>query len=200
MKLANGNLVFFNSKSGKVLDVEGGETGDGTNVSQFEWDGSDTQQWQAAKNEDGSYVLWNAGRPELVLDGGGSFADGTNLGLYKYNGTTAQSFVFEEAQVKDLSGSIVLRPLKGSKMAVSAGEDSSLAVDNYSDDNAIHFEMTLYWGGYYTIRNQMNELVIEASDRDAAQESLHLLFEASERSGHGDGRFLPVCRVCTEAR
>ena len=142
MKLANGNLVFFNHKSGKVLDVEGGETGDGTNVSQFEWDGSDTQQWQAAENEDGSYVLWNAGRPELVLDGGGSFADGTNLGLYKYNGTTAQSFVFEEAQVKDLSGSIVLRPLKGSKMAVSAGEDSSLAVDNYSDDNAIHFEMT----------------------------------------------------------
>ena len=177
MKLANGNLVFFNSKSGKVLDVEGGETGDGTNVSQFEWDGSDTQQWQAAKNEDGSYVLWNAGRPELVLDCGGSFADRTNLGLYEYNGTTAQSFVFEEAQVKDLSGSIVLRPVNGSKMAVSAGEDSLLAVDNYSDDNAIHFEMTLYWGGYYTIRNQMNELVIEASDRDAAQESSIILGE-----------------------
>ena len=178
MTLENGNLVFFNYRSGKVLDVESGETGDGTNVSQFEWDGSDTQQWQAAKNEDGSYVLWNAGRPGLVLDcSGGSFTDGTNLRLYEYNGTTAQSFVFEEAQVKDLSGSIVLRPLNGSKMAVSAGEDSLLAIDNYSDDNAIHFELTLYWGGYYTIRNQMNDLVIEVSDRNAAQGSAIILGE-----------------------
>ena len=178
MKLENGNLVFFNYKSGKVLDVEGVENGDGTNVSQFEWDGSDTQQWHAIKNEDGSYVLWNAGRPELVLDcRGGSFADRTNLGLYEYNGTAAQSFVFEEAQLKDLSGSIVLRPLTGSKMAVSAAADSTLAIDNYSDENAIHFELAQYWGGYYTIRNQMNELVIEASVRNEGQESVIVLGE-----------------------
>lgn len=176
--LENGNLVFMNYKSGKVLDVESGETGDGTNVSQFEWNGSDTQQWQTAKNEDGSYVLWNAGRPGFVLDcSGGSFADGTSLGLYEYNGTAAQSFVFEEAQIRDLGGSIVLRPVNGSKRAVSAGDDSSLAIDNYSNDNAIHFELTLYWGGYYTIRNQVNELVIEASDQSAAQGSPVILGE-----------------------
>lgn len=176
--LENGSLVFFNYKSGKVLDVEGGETGDGTNVSQFEWDGSDTQQWQAVKNEDGSYVLWNVGRPELVLDcSGGNFSAGTNLGLYGYNGTPAQSFVFQEAKGRDLSGSIVLRPLNGSKMAVSAGEDSSLSINHYSDDNAIHFELTLYWGGYYMIRNQVSGLVIEAADPNAAQGSDIILGE-----------------------
>ncbi len=176
--LENGNLVFFNMRSGKVLDVEGGETGDGKNVSQFEWDGSETQQWQAAGNGDGSYVLWNAGRPDLVLDcSGGTFSAGTNLGLYEYNGTAAQSFVFQEARIKDLSGSIVLRPVNGTKMAVSAGEDSLLAIDNYTDDNAIHFELSLYWGGYYTIRNQTNEMVIEAADPNAAQGSDIILGE-----------------------
>ena len=80
--------------SGKVLDVNGGVSANGTNVQQYDSNGTYAQKWIAVKNSDGSYTFQSALAENAVLDvNGGSNANGTNVQLYTSNGTNAQKWV-----------------------------------------------------------------------------------------------------------
>ena len=80
--------------SGKVLDVNGGVSANGTNVQQYDSNGTYAQKWIAVKNSDGSYTFQSALAENAVLDvNGGSSANGTNVQLYTSNGTNAQKWV-----------------------------------------------------------------------------------------------------------
>lgn len=87
-------MTLTSVNSGKVLDVNGGVSANGTNVQQYDSNGTYAQKWIAVKNSDGSYTFQSALAENAVLDvNGGSSANGTNVQLYTSNGTNAQKWV-----------------------------------------------------------------------------------------------------------
>ena len=85
-------MTLTSVNSGKVLDVNGGVSANGTNVQQYDSNGTYAQKWIAVKNSDGSYTFQSALAENAVLDvNGGSSANGTNVQLYTSNGTNAKS-------------------------------------------------------------------------------------------------------------
>ena len=76
------------------MDVNGGSSSNGTNVQQYDSNGTYAQKWIAIKNSDGSYTFQSALAENAVLDvNGGSSANGANVQLYTSNGTNAQKWV-----------------------------------------------------------------------------------------------------------
>ncbi|WP_411161113.1 RICIN domain-containing protein [Bifidobacterium pseudocatenulatum] len=91
---SNGYVTLASVNSGKVLDVNGGSSSNGTNVQQYDSNGTYAQKWIAIKNSDGSYTFQSALAENAVLDvNGGSSANGANVQLYTSNGTNAQKWV-----------------------------------------------------------------------------------------------------------
>ena len=91
---SNGYVTLTSVNSGKVLDVNGGSSSNGTNVQQYDSNGTYAQKWIAIKNSDGSYTFQSALAENAVLDvNGGSSANGANVQLYTSNGTNAQKWV-----------------------------------------------------------------------------------------------------------
>ena len=91
---SNGYVTLTSVNSGKALDVNGGVSANGTNVQQYDSNGTYAQKWIAVKNSDGSYTFQSALAENAVLDvNGGSSANGTNVQLYTSNGTNAQKWV-----------------------------------------------------------------------------------------------------------
>ena len=89
--------------SGKYLDVSGGIAANGTNVQQYEFNGTDSQRWMIALKPNTNnevYIL-----PRLGNDGyqymysldisNASSEDGANAQIYEYNGTDAQTYTLE---------------------------------------------------------------------------------------------------------
>ena len=91
---SNGYVTLTSVNSGKVLDVNGGVSANGTNVQQYDSNGTYAQKWIAVKTSDGSYTFQSALAENAVLDvNGGSSANGTNVQSYTSNGTNAQKWV-----------------------------------------------------------------------------------------------------------
>ena len=96
------NREFFikNAYSGRYLDVSGGVASNGTNVQQYEFNGTDSQRWAIKLKEGSNSEIFIASR--LGNDGtsykycldvdGGSSSNGANMQIYGYNGTAAQLF------------------------------------------------------------------------------------------------------------
>lgn len=86
-----GYIYLEDSLTHKVLDVRGGLTASATPVQFYDWNGTYSQLWVAAKNSDGTIKFVSALNQSLVLDCPyGSTAPGTNLQIYDDNGTAAQ--------------------------------------------------------------------------------------------------------------
>ena len=91
---SNGYVTLTSVNSGKVLDVNGGVSANGTNVQQYDSNGTYAQKWIAVKNSDGSYTFQSALAENKVLDvSGASTSNGANVQLYAANGTNAQKWV-----------------------------------------------------------------------------------------------------------
>lgn len=91
---SNGYVTLTSVNSGKVLDVNGGVSANGTNVQQYDSNGTYAQKWIAVKNSDGSYTFQSALAENKVLDvSGASTSNGANVQLYTANGTNAQKWV-----------------------------------------------------------------------------------------------------------
>ena len=84
--------------SGKVLDVAGGGTTNGSNVQQYEKNGTDAQKWIIKDNKDGTYSIISK-KSGLYLDvKNGTIANGSNVQIYAGNGSNAQRFIFEKIE------------------------------------------------------------------------------------------------------
>ncbi len=70
---SNGYVTLTSVNSGKVLDVNGGVSANGTNVQQYDSNGTYAQKWIAVKNSDGSYTFQSALAENKVLDVSGCF-------------------------------------------------------------------------------------------------------------------------------
>ncbi|ANS62431.1 calx-beta domain-containing protein [Streptomyces lincolnensis] len=68
--------------SGKVADVEGAGTADGTNVAQWRWLNQANQKWTFTSTGDGYYKVKGVGSGRLLELAGLSRADGGNVGIW----------------------------------------------------------------------------------------------------------------------
>ncbi|TLS44336.1 alpha-L-fucosidase [Streptomyces montanus] len=68
--------------SGKVADVEGGRTANGTNVDQWPWLNQANQKWTFTSTGDGYYKIKGVGSGKLLEVAGLSRADGGNVGIW----------------------------------------------------------------------------------------------------------------------
>lgn len=99
-EIVNREYYIKNVYSGKYLDVSGATAADGTNVQQYEFNGTDAQRWAILRKEgsnnevniasrvgnDGTYYKY-----VLDINGGGS-SDGTNAQIYHFLNSDGQTF------------------------------------------------------------------------------------------------------------
>lgn len=92
--LANGNYTLSFKNSGKVLDVQGGNTKSGTNVWQYVSNNTYAQQWIIKPTSDGYFNIISALSGKYLDVSGASVKQGTNIQVYDGNGTLAQKWRF----------------------------------------------------------------------------------------------------------
>ncbi len=78
--------------SAKVLDVVGGSTSIETNVNQYSYNGTDSQQWLLKDCNNGYYNIIAANGLYLDITSGLVNSSGSNVQLYYNNGSNAQKF------------------------------------------------------------------------------------------------------------
>ncbi|MET8943508.1 RICIN domain-containing protein [Streptomyces sp. NPDC004542] len=81
---------LVNRKSGKVVDVSGAGTADGTDILQWPWTGGAHQKWTFVDAGDGYYKIKGVGSGKLMEVAGLSRADGGNVGLWSDAGAPQQ--------------------------------------------------------------------------------------------------------------
>lgn len=98
----SGGTRIVSRHSNKCLDVSGSGTADGTNIQQWNCNGSGAQSFRVEAVAGGSFRLVNAGSGKCVDVAAASTADGANVQLWTCNGTAAQSF-----RIEDVGGGFV---------------------------------------------------------------------------------------------
>ena len=160
----NGYYTIRNKNSNKVLDVQNGGTSNGTNVWQYEYNGSDAQKWQIVANSNGSYSIISK-LNGLYLDiQNGNIANGGNVQVYEGNNSTAQQFYFIEITkpqeiLEDGTYRIAMFSNQNIGLDINGGSKDNganvLLWDWYEENNLqkkfnIKYDET---DGYYTITN-----------------------------------------------
>ena len=97
----NGFYRIRNVNSNKVLDVAGGNTYNGTNVWQWEWNGTDAQKWIIKKHGDVYSIIAKASGKCLDVFWG-SVYNGSNIQIYESNNTQAQKFKINATEFKGI--------------------------------------------------------------------------------------------------
>lgn len=90
----DGTVTFRCAQSEKALDVAGGAAAPGTNVWQYDGNGSAAQRWRIRDNGDGTFVVLSALGNNLALTLATGAHDGSNLILDAYRGDATQRFLF----------------------------------------------------------------------------------------------------------
>jgi len=116
----------------KSLDVAGAAKVDGTNVSQYQTNGSEAQKW-ALKDAGNGYFYIIAMHSGLYLDiAGASTACGTNIQVFTGNGSKAQKFKFVKTKViEEGNYQIVIRSHERKALDIagkSFGEGANLQI------------------------------------------------------------------------
>ena len=84
------------------MDVYGANTKNGTNIHQYESNGSRAQKWIGIKQEDGSIELVSALNSNVCMDlSGGKAVNNANVHIYSANGSSAQRWVLSKARAMD---------------------------------------------------------------------------------------------------
>jgi hypothetical protein len=89
-----GYYLIVNKGSGKVVDICGGKDANGTNIWQYDENGTDAQKWEILPAGDGAYYILSKKNGKVIDVQYGSMQNGTNIWLYSKNGTKAQKFNF----------------------------------------------------------------------------------------------------------
>src|SRR6185295_15551142 len=84
--ISNGIYRPVARNSGKVLDVNGASTTQGTRVIQWPWNTGANQQWRFERQSDGSYRITNINSGQALDISGGSTADGAMVVQWPWNG------------------------------------------------------------------------------------------------------------------
>jgi hypothetical protein len=119
--VANGKYRIVSRQSGKVLDVTGGSTADGTNVEQWTYHSATNQQWQVTSLGNGQYKIIGVASGKSLDINANSTTDGANVQIWTYNGGNNQRFTF----IQTTGGYYRITPVHSGKcLDVSGGSTS----------------------------------------------------------------------------
>ena len=106
-KLSNGYYKIIHTASGKALNLYGGGTALGSNISLHDANGSTAQQWAITNAGGDSFIVW-ARCSGMVMDvDHAKTANGTNIAQHTYSGSSNQKWHFVKAEYQvtyDLMG------------------------------------------------------------------------------------------------
>ncbi|KJK40795.1 alpha-L-fucosidase [Streptomyces variegatus] len=117
--------------SGKVADVEGAGTANGTNVDQWPWLNQANQKWTFTSTGDGYYKIKGVGSGKLLEVAGLSRADGGNVGIWADAGAPQQHWA-------------VTPTGDGSYLLINRYSGLSLGVDEGSTADGANIEQQPY--------------------------------------------------------
>lgn len=101
-KQKDGTYTIMAAHSGKVLDVSGAGKTNGTNVAQYETNGTDAQKWYIKDAGKGLYEIISKCN-NLALDvKDGKIGNGANMQVWSQNHSNAQKFKIEKTEVKQV--------------------------------------------------------------------------------------------------
>lgn len=83
-------------QSGKCLDIEGKDTGNGANIVQWQSNGGDNQAWTLTKNSDGSYTIKSVLSGKVIDVDGNSKEDGGNIHVWDNKNQDNQKWWLED--------------------------------------------------------------------------------------------------------
>ena len=171
---SDGYYIIVNANSNKVLDVKNAGMTNGTNVWQYEENGTDAQKWKIVKNINGSYSFVSK-LNGLYLDiENGNISNGANVQVYEGNNTQAQQFrlieINEQIEKTVEDGIYVI--------ASSIDKNKVLDVTDSSKENNIPIQLWDYCGflhqkfkitynkKYYTISSVDSNKVLTINDNN----------------------------------
>lgn len=130
----NGTFYIVNRKSGKVLDVSGFATADGSNVIQYGGTGATNQRFTLTKLSGGYYSIIGVQSGKGLQIDQASTADGGDLNISTYTGALHQQWQFISIG-------------NGYYRIVNRNSGKDLDVYNQSVDDLAEVVQWGYWGG-----------------------------------------------------
>lgn len=83
---------IYNKNSGLVLDIASASLDNGANLQQYSWNGTQAQQWNVAKVEDGYYKITSVMHDKAIDVSDVSTANGANVHIWEYVGGENQKW------------------------------------------------------------------------------------------------------------
>ncbi len=106
--IGNGYYTIEAKHSGKVLDVPGAGTANGTLVQQYDSNGSDAQQWVIKRTADGYFNIISKCNGLYIDIPGANASNGVRINLYEGNGSQAQKFELVEVdKPEEIVGDVI---------------------------------------------------------------------------------------------
>ncbi len=181
IKYDKGSYIISSINSGNVLDVAYAGMEKGTNIWQYENNGSLAQRWEIAQNADGTYSIISK-LNGLYLDVEyGHIEKGKNVQLYEGNGTNAQKFKLVKQSIKTekyqkegtYKISTKLNETKVLDITGASKEDGArLQIWEYVNAMQQQFEL-IYKNGYYYIVNMNSQKAIQVCGNQINQYPLN---------------------------
>ena len=181
--ISNGYYKIASEDTGKVLDVTGWSTANGTNLQSYEWNDSvlAAQLWKFVSTGDGSYIIKS--KLGTVVDlRNGSVLDGTNVQMYQQvNGVAAQKWILNQSLVSlkkmdiedgtyEIQSSIspdkVLDIANG-----SINNNGNVQIYQSSDASSPRFEISSQGNGYYKITVEKSGKVLDVENNSSASKA-----------------------------
>ena len=171
----NGYYTIKNVLSKKVLDVENGIAKSGTNVWQYEANGTNAQSWIIKEAEEKGYYYIISKLGNLYLDAENTIIkNGTNIRISNKTGTDKQKFKFTETTAVIPEKTIesgyytISTKLDDGKILdiSSASKENKANVQIWSNANVKQqkFKVTYDGNGYYTIQNVLSKKMLDVAN------------------------------------
>ncbi|MDC0712355.1 RICIN domain-containing protein [Stigmatella sp. ncwal1] len=132
-----GTFQLSAQHSGKCLDVSNSGTTDGSNIQQWDCNGTNAQAFRLEAKGNGTYTLVNINSSKCVDVASSGTTDGSNIQLWSCNGTNAQAFSLQART--DGTGYNLVNANSGKCVEVAgAGTGSGTNVQQWSCNNGTH--------------------------------------------------------------
>ena len=148
-----GRFFLKNRSSGLYLDVNNGNPANGTNVQQWYYNGTQSQQFEFAHQGDGVYAIRNVRTGKALDINGVSNGNGANLHIWDYVGGAHQKFIASKVgQYHQLIATHSSKSVKVDGDSASAGAN----IHQWQNDNqqSSHWELIPVQGGGFTLTKQ----------------------------------------------
>ena len=175
--------------SGKVLDVSGAGMTNGTNVQQYDANGTKSQQWVIKENKDGTYSIISRQNGLYLNIENGEIKEGSNVNVYEENKADSQKFKFEKVEekckklIKD--GIYTISTALNTNMVLDIADGSyqngaNLQLWGIAMTQQQKFEVTYNEEGYYEIKSVNSGKMLDVAGGSNANGTKIRQYESNE--------------------